>query len=145
MKTKLISALFLVTLLAVSSCQKDDTSSTPGTPTYPVEGLWIGTFTVDNNPSQSGTYFYSYAVYPDGSILVKSMPADGNTYYSTGKWTLTDTNEFSATFTSMNFNGAQVTQRITATFSDAGKMTDGVWVDMKNANQTGKLSMQRVN
>lgn len=145
MKIKFILAAFLITALAVSSCQKDSTPPTPTTPTYPVEGLWIGTFTVDNNPSQAGTYFYSYAVYPDGSILVKSLPADGNTYYSAGQWTLSNANVFSATFTSMNFKGAQVTQTITANFSDTGKMTDGVWTDKINANQTGKLSMERVN
>ena len=42
MKTKLIALFFLATCLAVASCQKDSTTPTP--PTYPVEGLWIGTF-----------------------------------------------------------------------------------------------------
>jgi hypothetical protein len=137
--------IFLVTVLAVSSCQKDSPSPPPTDPTYPVEGLWIGTFTVDNNPAEAGTYYFSYAVYPDGTILVKTLAADGNNYYSTGNWTLSNTNEFSANITSMNFNGAQVTQSITANFSDAGKMTDGVWTDIKNANQTGKFSVDRVN
>lgn len=145
MKTKLILASVLIISLALSSCQKDTTPSTPATVIYPVEGLWIGTFTVDNNPSQPGTYYYSFSVYPDGSILIKSVPADGNTYYSSGKWTLTGTSDFSATFTSMNFNGAQVTQTITATFSNTGEMTGGIWTDIKNADQTGKLSMKRVN
>lgn len=145
MKIKFILAVFLVTVLAVSSCQKDSTPPPTPTPTYPVEGLWIGTFTVDNNPSQAGTYFYSYAVYPDGSILVKTLAADGNNYYSPGKWTLSNANEFSATFTSLNFSGAEVTQTITANFSDSGKMTNGVWTDIKNATQTGKFSVERVN
>ena len=52
MKTKLIAVFFLAACLAVSSCQKDAPTPTPVTPTYPVEGLWIGTFTVDNNPSR---------------------------------------------------------------------------------------------
>lgn len=145
MKIKSILAAFLVTALAVTSCQKDSTPPTPDAPKYPVEGLWIGTFTVENNPSQPGTYYYSYSVYPDGSILLKTLAADGNNYYSTGKWTLSSANEFSATFTSMNFNGAQVTQTITANFSDSGKMTDGVWTDMKNGSQSGKFVANRVN
>ena len=143
---KIIFACFLTSLFAFSSCSKDSTKpTTPATPTYPVEGLWIGTFTVNNNPSQSGTYFYSYAVYTDGSIIVKSIPADGNTYYSAGKWALSNTNVFSATFTSMNFNGPQVTQTITANFSNIGEMTDGTWTDKINASQAGTLSMKRVN
>ena len=145
MKIKSILAVFLVAALAASSCKKDPTSSTPATPTYPVQGLWTGTYTVDNNPSETGSYFFSYAVYPDGSILVKTLGADGNTYYSTGNWTLSNANEFSATFTTMNFNGAQVTQTITANFSDTGKMTSGIWNDLKNGGQTGKFSVDRIN
>ena len=138
-------AAFFLTALAVSSCQKDSTIPTPATPTYQVEGLWIGTYTIDNNPSESGVYFYSYAVYPDGSILIKGTGADGNTYYSTGKWTLSDSNLFSAKYITINFNGPQVTQTITANFSNTGKMTDRIWSDTKNGSETGKLSMGRVN
>lgn len=145
MKIKLILATFLVALFAVFSCKKDSSTPAPTTPTYQIEGLWIGTFTVDNDPSQAGTYYYSYAVYPDGSILVKSLAADGNNYYSTGSWTLSSSNVFSATFISMNFNGPQVTQTITANYSNTGEMTDGIWTDTINGSQTGKLSMARVN
>lgn len=145
MKIKFTLAAFLTIAFAVSSCQKDSTSSTTAPTTYPVEGLWTGTFTVDNTPSQPGTYFESYAVYPDGSILVKTLAADGNIYYSTGNWTLSNTNEFSATFISMNFNGAQVTQTLTANFSNTGKMTNGVWTDTVNGSQTGKFSVTRIN
>ncbi len=143
MKTKLIVLFSLATCLAVASCQKDSTTPTP--PTYPVDGLWIGTFTVDNNPSQAGSYYFSYAVYPDGSILVKTRAADGNNYYSIGKWVLSNSTEFSATLTTTNFNGSQVTQSITAIFSNSGKMTNGIWVDVANASQTGKFSVDRVN
>jgi len=84
-------------------------------------------------------------VYPDGSILVKSLPADGHNYYSVGTWTLSDVNVFSATITTINFDGPQVTQTITANFLKTGEMTNGVWTDIKNGHQTGKLVMKRVN
>ena len=145
MKIKLIITAFLVTILAVASWKKDSTTPTPTTPTYQVEGLWIGTFTVDNDPTQPATYYYSYAVYPDGTILVKSLGADGNNYYSTGTWSLSSSNVFSATFISINFNGPQVTQTMTANYSNTGKMTEGVWSDTINGSQTGKLTMGRVN
>jgi len=143
MKIKSILLLFLVTTFAVSSCQKDPVS--PSATTYPVQGLWIGTYTVDNNPSQPSSYFYSFAVYPDGTILIKGVGADGITYYSTGSWKLSSTNEFSSTFTTLNFDGPQVTQTITVDFSDTGKMTNGVWTDIKNGTQTGKFSVNRIN
>ena len=147
MKTKLIVAFSLIICLAIASCQKDSNTPapTPPTPTYPVEGLWIGTYTIDNSPSESGIYFYSYVVYPDGSILIKGTGADGNSYYSIGTWTLSDSTKFSATYTTINFSGPQVTQTLTAKFSNTGKMTEGVWADTKNGSETGKLSMQRVN
>lgn len=145
MKTKFMLAAFLITSIVFNACQKDSTSPTPDSPKYQVEGLWIGTYTIDNSPSESGIYFYSYAVYKDGSILIKGMGADGNTYYSSGQWALSSTNVFSSTYTTINFSGAQVTQTMTANFSDTGKMTEGVWTDTKNGSQTGKLTMERVN
>ena len=147
MKIKFIFAAFLATALFISSCQKDSSTPTP-TPTvttYPVEGLWTGTYTIDNNPSESGVYFYSYAVYTDGSILVKGTGADGETYYSSGQWSLSNSNVFSATYTTINFGGPQVTQSLTINFSNTGKMTDGTWKDTANGTETGKLSMVRVN
>src|SRR6185437_15518561 len=143
-KNKFMLVAFLITSIVFNACKKDSTSPTPDSPKYQVEGLWIGTFTVDNNPAEPGVYYYSYAVYPDGSILVKSLAADGHNYYSTGKWTLSNANVFSATFISINSSGS-LTQTITANFSDSGKMTDGVWTDIQNGGQSGKLSMERVN
>jgi hypothetical protein len=145
MKIKPLFAAFLITIFAFTSCQKDSTTPTPTATKYPVEGLWIGTYTIDNSPSESGIYFYSYAVYKGGSILIKGMGADGNTYYSSGQWALSSTNVFSSTYTTINFSGAQVTQTMTANFSNTGKMTEGVWTDTKNGSQTGKLTMERVN
>jgi hypothetical protein len=145
MRTKFIlSALFAILLIA-SSCEKQDNNPFSSTK-YQVAGLWIGTYTVDNDKTAPGVYFYSYAVYPDGSILIKGLGADGNYYYSTGNWQLSGANLFTATITTLIFNGPPVTQTITANYSDNGKMTDGVWADIKNGVQKGKLStMQRVN
>lgn len=137
-----LPALFAILLFA-SSCQKQDSSASPK---YQVAGLWIGTYTVNNDKTAPGVYFYSYAVYPDGSILTKGLGADGNYYYSTGNWKLSSTNVFTATITTLIFNGPAVTQTLTANYSDKGKMTDGVWADTKNGVQTGNFStMQRVN
>jgi hypothetical protein len=143
MKIKFFLPTLFAILLFASSCQKQDSSASA---TYQVAGLWIGTYTVNNDKTAPGVYFYSYAVYPDGSILTKGLGADGNYHYSSGNWQLSSTNVFTATITTLIFNGPPVTQTLTAIYSDKGKMTDGVWKDTKNGVQTGNFStMQRVN
>ena len=155
MKIKFILTSALVAFLFISSCKKDvvtntvikqDTTTiiqhdtTIATVVYPVEGLWIGTYTVNNDPTAPGVYFQSLSIYPDGSILTKGLGADGNYYYASGSWTLSGSNVFSATIISINFPGPPVTQVITATFSDTGKMTGGVLVDTQNGTQTETFS-----
>ncbi len=145
MRVKFILLALFAILLFTTSCEKEKDDPTTSSK-YRVEGLWIGTYTVDNDKTAPGVYFYSYSVYPDGTILIKGLGADGNYYYSTGNWQLSNTNVFTATVITVMFNGPAVTQTITANYSDTGKMTDGVWTDVKNGVQVGKLStMQRVN
>lgn len=146
MKSKLIVAAFICILLAASSCKKDSTTPAPPSPKYPIEGLWIGTQTVDNDPTSTSDNYYSLVIYEDGSILTKGKGSDGNTYYASGTWSLSSSNIFTATITTILFNGPAVTQAFTFTFSDVGVMTDGKWKDTVNGTQVGHFSiMKRVN
>ena len=164
MKKILMSTIILslfaatLTLIQISSCTKTDASPTIihdtvkvtivdtvcPTPKYPITGLWIGTYTV---PQVQGQFYYSFAIYPDNTILVKSKGADGNTYYSAGTWKLSSNNLFTATYTSMNYNGSQVTQTTTATYSNSGVLTNGIEVNTANPSlPSATLStMQRIN
>src|SRR5690242_7575292 len=145
MKAKIILTV-VISLLIFSACKKDTTTPAPESPTYPIEGLWIGTQTVDNDPSATTDNYYSLVIYKDGSILTKGKGADGNTYYATGSWSLSPNNIFTATITTLLFNGPAVTQKFTFTFSDVGEMTDGRWEDTINGSQVGHFStMKRVN
>ena len=135
MKPKII-LLAVTCLLIFSGCNNDATVETPK---YPIEGLWIGSFTVDNDPSQSNTYFYSLSIFPDGSVLTKSLGADDNYYFNTGTWTLSPDSVFSATIVSINFPGPAVTENITAHYSDSGEMTNGKWTEIANGSQSGKF------
>lgn len=146
MKSKLIVPAFICILLAASSCKKDSTTPTPPSPKYPIEGLWIGTQTVDNDPTSTSDNYYSLVIYENGSILTKGKGSDGNTYYASGTWSLSSSNIFTATITTLLFNGPAVTQAFTFTFSDVGLMTDGKWKDTVNGTQVGHFSiMKRVN
>jgi hypothetical protein len=142
MKTKLLSLLLIYAVVLNFSCSKDKDN-----PTYQVAGLWIGTYTVTQLPQQQPLY-YNFSVKPDGKILTEGVGADGKTYYAKGTWTLTG-NIFTATYTSINYNGSQVTQSATLTYDKSGNMTNGTWTDVINPNG-GSLSgafntMARVN
>lgn len=53
-------------LFQMSSCKKADAQTTT---TYPIEGLWIGTYSVDQIEYQGqGNLFYSFIIYP-GAIV----------------------------------------------------------------------------
>jgi len=146
MKSKLIAITLIALLLITSSCKKDSTTPAQVTPKYPIEGLWIGTQTVDNDPTSTSDNYYSLVIYEDGSILTKGKGSDGNTYYATGTWSLSSGNIFTATITTLLFNGPAVRQAFTFTFSDVGVMTDGKWQDTVNGTQVGHFSiMKRVN
>ena len=115
---------------------------------YPIEGLWIGTYSVDG--LNQGDLFYSMIIYPGGKIVTRSRSSDGNDYYSSGTWTLANNKDFSATIVTFSpISGtAAVTQYITATYSNTGVLTNGTWQDTKNpySLMKGKFSvMQRVN
>ena len=139
MKTKIIF-LAVIGLVVFSRCSKDNTIVE--TTTYPIEGLWLGSFTVDNAP-QPARYFYSFSIFPDGSVLTKSLGADGNYYFNTGTWTLSADSIFSATIVSINFPGPAVTENITANYSASGEMTNGKWTEIANGSQSGKFSTMK--
>jgi hypothetical protein len=142
MKTKLLSLVLVCAAVLNFSCSKDNDD-----PTYQVAGLWIGTYTVTQLPQQQPLY-YSFSIKPDGKILTEGVGANGATYYSKGTWILNG-NVFTATYTSINYSGSQVTQSATLTYDNAGTMTNGTWTDVVNPNG-GSLSgtfntMSRVN
>src|SRR4051812_45798768 len=118
---KVISAFVALLLLFQTSCKKEKTINT-----YPIAGLWIGTYSADG--MSIPPRFYSLSVFPDGSILTKGDISNGYAY-SKGTWTLTG-NAFSATITT--FTTPTVTQTIHANYSNTGVLTDATWEDQFN-------------
>lgn len=116
------------------------------TPTYPVAGLYIGTYSVDSKP-QNGDVYYSFVVFPDGTILTKGLTELGDTAYQRGSWELSSDSTFSATIST--FTIPSVVQDITGKFSNDGKISNAKWHDTYNSygeGLSGEFSvMQRVN
>ena len=127
MKTKLLS-IFLVCLSVLDfGCSKDESDPPP---TYQVPGLWIGTYSVTQRPQQAPMY-QSFTFKPDGKLVTDGVVPTGETYYSSGTWTLNGTT-LTATYTTINFPDYTVTQTATFTYSNTGVLTNGTWTDVNN-------------
>jgi len=153
---KILMASLAMTVFAVSallvqltSCKKvaaqiNNHDCPP--PTYPVEGLYIGTYSVDSKPGQ-GNLYYSFVVFPNGDLLTKDVTEFGDTVYQKGSWTLLADSTFTGTIST--FTTPSVFQAISGKFSSDGKISNATWHDTYNPYGTdlsGKFSvMQRVN
>jgi hypothetical protein len=130
--TQLISKSFLFKIIifgaivfTLHSCCKEDNCKS-----YPIQGLWIGTFTtVSGFDEPPGTNFYfAMSIYPDGKMSYKSGTNVTNYFvYAEGSWTLSG-NAFSWTAKTINsLNSPRVDVSGTATYNGTnGTLTDGV-------------------
>ena len=137
----IIYAIILFTAqINLSSCSKEtvtkydttvvvDTVNTP--PPYPIQGLWIGTYTDQNNI----TLYESYVIYPDSTMSYKGLGEDNWWYFANGTWKLSGTT-FSYTVTTVdNPSGTQHTQTGTAIFNSTnGTLTNGVGNDLTDGS-----------
>lgn len=141
-------SLFLSFILITGCTDKEEptgqSSSCPD-PVYPVEGMWVGTYKVDQNSAQPALPYILF-VKPGGKLLTESMGGNGVLHYSSGSWTL---NGAQFTFNIQTFPASgNIEQSGTLVFSNTGVMSSGTWND--TYNQYGLLSgtyptMQRVN
>ena len=146
---KILMASITMTVFAVSvllfqltSCKKAvaQVNQDCPKPTYPVAGLYTGTYSVNFKPGQ-GNLYYSLVVFPDGTLLTKGLTEFGDTAYSKGNWALSSDSVFTAAIET--FAKPSVFQTITGIFSNDGKISNATWEDIYH---TGNFSvMQRVN
>ncbi len=130
--------LFIPVLLAfvlATSCKKDDTP----TPTYPLEGFWVGKYGSGAATPSSG---YSMVVESGGTLTVADGAIFSSASKGTGTWTLTG-NVFKATYTYSTPGGSTFT--IQANWSNDGKMTSGTWGSGSSPTGSGTWFMDRKN
>jgi hypothetical protein len=160
MKINLLVTIFFCSILVFCSCSK--TNTTPpdpivthdtvvsiirdtivSTPPNAIVGLWIGS-QMPNDGSTTVPLYYSFEIKSDSTLLVQGQGADGNTYYSIGKWSLSGT-AFTATITVTNFSQAGVKQNITAVYNNTqGKLSSGT-VQTVGVMYTASFSLDRIN
>jgi len=144
MKNKLTIFILFAVVVASFSCAKPTHPQT-GPLTYPIEGLWIGTFKYDQgvSPNQNPQYF-SFVIKPEGELIVESKD-DGIKYFATGTWTLTNSTLQCSYVYSTSVLAVPLSQMATATFQNSGKLTTGKWHNQSNVNEKGTFTLNRIN
>ena len=128
----LILALVFTSIgLVNSSCSKTNTSPT-------IEGFWVGTYQVTGSPA---TYYYSFDLRPDGTLLHKGTGADGNSYYGQGRYTVNGST-FNYSDTTLNLSQAGAVETGTGTYTAAAGTITGNWQNPGGA-LTGTLSVTK--
>ena len=129
-----------IILFQISSCKKAE-AQTPAT--YSIEGLWIGTYTVDGQPGL-GQQYYSFIIKPDGTIIADGK-ATNQQNLAIGTWSLSG-NNFSCSFTCVyGVPNVGVGESATASWSNTGELTSGIWNNIAPATGSGTFVMTRVN
>lgn len=96
----------ILMLFQTSGCQQVnqiDPNATATTTTYPILGLWIGTYTVTvADPTYIGqSFFFSFTIFQDGTLTYKSK-TPGYDEYAYGTWSLNG-NAFSFAVKTLNY------------------------------------------
>ena len=137
---------FSIVLFQMTSCKKATAQIKCPTPTYPVTGLWEGTYQTDQ-VSHAPTYI-SFSIYPDGTFMRRSKVVGTTSDYALtrGSWKLTNA-AFEYRDTSLIYSsGVTVIEKGTLTFSNTGTLTNGTWQDISGQPYTGTYqNVKRIN
>lgn len=112
------------------------------TATYPITGLWIGSYTVDGQPALGQQYF-SFIIKPDGTVI-NDTKGSSVQHIALGTWTLTG-NKLTCSFTCIYGLAPNIgiKETTTATWSNIGTLS-GTWANVSSSG-SGTITMTRVN
>ena len=134
LRSFLIVAIIPV-IFGTLSCKKENSN-----PSYQIAGLWEGTYVFKSQPP----LYFSFTIYPDGSLSYKSKGDNGYTFYAVGSWELNGSTFTYDVTTTNNPGGIEVDQTGTATYQNNGTLSNGVNTDVATG-ESGTFSMTRVN
>ena len=146
--------IFLFSQSTITSCTKtvtktitdtvtktitDTVTKTDTVVTYPIQGLWIGTYTAAVNGNVP--YYFSFTVYPDSTLSYVSHGTGNTTFYAYGTWSLSGT---TFSFSVVEISSGD-TQTGTATYNSTnGKLTNGTISD-PTAGTSATWAMDKIN
>ena len=136
------------TLFSLSSCTKtfaDTKTDTVYKCQSTINGLWIGSVTVDGRPDM--THYYSLIIKPDGTMINDTKNAQGTQDLNVGKWTLLgDTLTCITTCVYGIPENLGIVEKHTAIFNQStGTLTSGTWENYPNPYGKGTFTVTKVN
>jgi len=139
MKFRILALLFLSASAILLTSSKE---FRPCVTTFQMQGLWIGTYSVNGQP-ELGERYFSFDIKPDGTIITEGM-AENVTSLATGTWTMSG-KDFSASYQVIRGLSSNIgtKQKASATFDNSGKLT-GVWSNV-NTSTEGTFTLYRIN
>lgn len=145
MKRLMPFALILCSFFCIVSCTKSTTPPVAPVNHNPIVGLWIGTYLVQNE-LLTDSFYYSFDIRPDSSIITEGSGQNGATSFAIGPWKLSGVN-FSATVTAIDAVPSEDVQNLTATYdSVGGVLKAGVFLNVggPRIGTTGTFVLRRV-
>jgi hypothetical protein len=146
MKKLLMSTIVLITfsisaILFQASCVKEIKADTPTTST--INGLWIGSYTVDGQPDLGQQYF-SLIIKPDGTMIADTKGQNVQ-HLAPGTWELSGST-LTCSFTCVyglpvNIGVKEIS---TAAWDKTGKLT-GTWKNDPSPGGSGTITLTKVN
>jgi len=139
MKFRTLAILFLSASTILLSSAKE---FRPAVTTFSMQGLWIGTYSVNGQP-ELGERYFSFDIKADGTIIMEGM-AENVTSMATGTWTMNG-KDFSASYIVTRGLKSHIgmKQKVWATFDNSGKLT-GLWSNV-NTSTEGTFTLYRIN
>jgi hypothetical protein len=150
--------ILFITQFGISSCSKSPITSTSDTitiikhdttnicpsATYPISGVWIGTYStsqVNHTPA-----YVSFIILPDGYFLKRCNVVGTSEYsLSKGRWSLSGTT-FTYRDTSISYSGGTVVNTGSATYHNNGTLTNATWQDIYGQSYSGTYNnVTRIN
>lgn len=137
--TKSVDAVTIIKKDTVYITKTDTVYKCPAS----IQGLWIGTYTVDGQ-SSLGEQYFSFIIKPDGIMVVETKWSTQQ-HLSNGTWSLNGTT-LSCSFTCVYgiSSNIGVTEVTTATWDNASKLT-GTWRNAAPLTGSGTIKLTKVN
>lgn len=132
-------------LFQLTSCEKADAQNNNCPPvTHTIEGLWVGTYTIDTEPGL-GSQYWNLVIKPDGT-MVNETRYTGTQHFNVGTWQMSGDTlicDFTGVYGLPQHIG--ISERATAIFdADAGTLTFGRWENTPVATGSGDFVVTQV-
>ena len=113
-------------------------------PKNPITGYWVGTYTLDANPSY-GSFYYGWSIFPDHTIIQQGGGPNGIVWTGVGTWSLSADSVFTCTITNGDPSQGSLSGGSTAKYSSVnGTLSNGHTSYTSGGTQSSSFTLKRV-